>query len=733
MNESEVAFLGRVLDALPNSVAVLDGEGVILLVNRAWENGEGTGVGANYLDRCQGIREVMAGRTASFTREYPCDKPGGRRWCRLVAMPIEGHGGCLVQHEDITDLKVAEERDERARALFEDSQAIKLLIDPADGQIVDANASAAAFYGRSREELARMNIADINVLRPLEVLSEMEKAVTGRERQFRFCHRTASGTLREVDVYSSPIPWGGRTLLHSIVQDVTERAKAEVALRDREARFLALFELSPEGISVSRVRDLAFLQVNAAWEAMLGFTRDEALGRTPIELGLLNDAGELGAVVARLPASGEAPVQTLGLVRKDGVRLDVELKGMVLDIQGEPCILVILRDVTREASLKRTLLATEERFRVITGGLKDYILILDPDGTITYINRTPAGIPHGRALGRPFPSGVDAETQALGEAALRTCLDTLEGVSYSARGIRLDGTIGWFDIRLEPFLAEGELQFMVVLAFDRSDAKHAEEAERRAQKADSLVLMAGSIAHDFNNLFAAIQASLEILGIQTRGQPETAPTLATAREVLRRAIALSWRMNEFSGRAVTRRVPTDLAERVGAWAALQKPAAGRALVLDLRTVPAILADPDHIRIVLGALMENAWEAMEEAGRGGTVTLRTFVDSGREALPGPWAAPRPQVAETVCLEVANDGPCPGPEILARMFDPFFTTRFVGRGLGLASVLGLLQAHGAGIQVVPGEGLAFRMHFPPLAPRATPAVKGADGPSQNRTPA
>ncbi|BDU73441.1 PAS domain-containing sensor histidine kinase [Mesoterricola silvestris] len=599
MSDPDDPFLRRALDGLRTAVAVLDRAGVIVFVNRAWEafarDHGAPGTGEPYGPADPGIQEVLEGRSPSFSRDYASRGPDRGRWFRLMASPMDGWEGCLLQQVDITDLKVAEERAKGREDLFQ--QAFDRNVDPST---------------------------------------------------------------------------------------------------------LSTF---PEGWIV---------EANRAWCALTGVTREQALGRTPAELGLWTNPQDRTAILEELGRTGTFPGRQVEMRLLTGEIIQMQMSASALVLEEGTRVLLTGRDVTREAALKRTLLATEERFRVITSSLKDYILILDPDGTIAYINRTPVGIPLEAALGMPFPSGMGTEAQVLGEAAFRACLETLAGVNYSAPGIRLDGSWGWFDIRLEPFLAQGELQFVVVLAFDRSDARQAEETELRARKAESLVLMAGSIAHDFNNLFAAIQASLDILAIQIGEKPELVATLATTQEVLHRAITLSWKMNDFSGRAVTHRVPTNLGEVVSAWAARQKPAPGRALTLDLGGVPTILADADRLRIVLDALLENAWEAMDEAGRGGTVALRLFRDLSGEAPPGDWAAPRPPVPETVCLEMANDGPCPAPEVLARMFDPFFTTRFVGRGLGLASVLGLLQVHGAGIQVVPGEGLAFRIHFPPLNP-------------------
>ena len=117
------------------------------------------------------------------------------------------------------------------RAVFEVNTAVKLLIEPSGGRIVDANGAAVAFYGWPLEELRQMRIGDINTLSEEEVVSEMENARSRRRSYFRFRHRTASGAERHVEVHSGPISLAGRELLLSIVHDVTDRDAFEKQLR----------------------------------------------------------------------------------------------------------------------------------------------------------------------------------------------------------------------------------------------------------------------------------------------------------------------------------------------------------------------------------------------------------------------------------------------------------------------------------------------------------------------
>lgn len=166
--------------------------------------------------------------------------------------------------------------EERFRRIFEDSATVMLLVEPVSGAIVEANEAAAAYYGYPRERLTRMQVDEINVLPPEQVAAERARAFQEKRTVLHFRHRLASGEIRDVDVSASRVELGGRELLYSFIQDVTERNRAELKLRDSEGRFRAVFEQAALGIALAGF-DGRFLDCNQYFADLTGYTRAELI------------------------------------------------------------------------------------------------------------------------------------------------------------------------------------------------------------------------------------------------------------------------------------------------------------------------------------------------------------------------------------------------------------------------------------------------------------------------
>ena len=138
----------------------------------------------------------------------------------------------------------------RYRSIFENSHTVMLLIDPDSADIVDANPAACAYYGYSRKALSRMRISEINTMGKQKVYEEMQRARREQRKYFLFRHRLADGEVRDVEVYSGPITVDGKALLLSVIHDISERKKTELALQVSEGLLSDVFESIQDGISI---------------------------------------------------------------------------------------------------------------------------------------------------------------------------------------------------------------------------------------------------------------------------------------------------------------------------------------------------------------------------------------------------------------------------------------------------------------------------------------------------
>lgn len=168
-----------------------------------------------------------------------------RNLARLTPAVVRELREAAVRKENRTAEEALRESEALFRKLFEQHAAVKLIIDPADGRIIDANASASEFYGWPREQLTQMSIQDINTLPPEELKSTMKEVIDREKIHFEFHHRLADGSIRDVEVFSSKIEVKGKDLLHSIVHDITDRKQAEI--RDRMTREVLELLNRPEG------------------------------------------------------------------------------------------------------------------------------------------------------------------------------------------------------------------------------------------------------------------------------------------------------------------------------------------------------------------------------------------------------------------------------------------------------------------------------------------------------
>jgi signal transduction histidine kinase len=323
------------------------------------------------------------------------------------------------------------------------------------------------------------------------------------------------------------------------------------------------------------------------------------------------------------------------------------------------------------------------------------------------------------------PSDAPPEVRAVWQAQLA---DVMTGqILRERREYTRQGERRILQEIVAPVIVGDEVTGAVGVAIDVTDEERVRTRIQETHKLESLGVLAGGIAHDFNNLLTAILGNANLLRIERHQSPTAAAQLDQIEAAARRAAELCRQMLAYAGRGRFALQPLDLNALIrGIEALMAVTLPGRAtLNISLAPrLPAVLADDTQIRQLLMNLVINASEAL----RDGFGTIAIATSSGRRTtgeLAATVFSPQLNGGEYVSLSVSDTGEGMTDDTMARIFDPFFSTRFTGRGLGLAAVVGIVRAHKAALRVEshPGSGSTFELLLPahegrPAERQATP---------------
>lgn len=388
-------------------------------------------------------------------------------------------------------------------------------------------------------------------------------------------------------------------------------------------------------------------------------------------------------------------------------------------------LMVRVREVSTQERVEEALVESQHKLRLSEAELRsmldtspDLVICYNRDIEILYSNQE-AQRAYQAVLGVELRPGL--RTYDLFPSELRPYWDrvnarVLAGVSFveefRCRGV--DGRMLIYEVSYQPMRDGSRVIGFTTFGRNVTAQRRQEEALRQAQKLESLGVLAGGVAHDFNNLLAAMLGNLELARRKGLATDVAAGFLGRLESAILRATDLTRQMLVYAGRGAADVRLVDLSVVVDQIANLLEVSIPKTVSLRLNlgeALPPIQADAGHLQQVVMNLVINAAEAI--GGLEGTVRVTTALVglSGEEpgtTIPGH----RPAAGPHVMLEVADTGAGMEPELVSKIFDPFFSTKAEGRGLGLSSLLGILRIHRAGllIETEPGRGSTFRIYFP-----------------------
>ena len=621
---------------------------------------------------------------------------------------------------DITEQEQAERELRVAQELFSkvfsQSPLAKSIVRAGDGGYVDVNEAYLKLLGYTREELTGKRVTDL----PLFVGQQAAELDTLMREQTHsivampFRLRTKQGAVLETLINSEPIDLDGQKLLSMTIQDVTARMRAERALRESEERFAKAFAGSSLPSAISRVRDRMVIAANDQWLRLFGYTRDQIVGKCAESIALYADPEEGCRIRERLVREGAVHDVEMRFVRDDGREFDALWSVDTIEIGGEPHYLGMLQDITERKRAQEAVRESEARFRQIAENIREVFWLYDAAlNRVVYVSPAYEGV-WGRSTAALLADPDDWMESIHVEDRTRVA-ETRRRHDYDQqyRIVRPDGTTRWIHDRAFPVRdAQGKVVRIAGLAEDITDRRALEEQLRQTQKMESLGMLAGGVAHDFNNVLAVIASSSGMLAETLPASGEEHELVEEIDAAVQRATSLTRQLLAFSRKQVVEPKVLDVNAVVQETRKMLRRMVGEDVLLQTSFEPElghVKVDPGYLVQVLMNLAVNARDAMPRGGTLEISTRRVFVDDLQvRRHPGVSTGP------AVELAVADTG-CGIPrDTLAHIFEPFFTTKEQGKGtgMGLAVVHGIVEQASGFIEVESdvGRGTTFRVFLP-----------------------
>ena len=493
------------------------------------------------------------------------------------------------------------------------------------------------------------------------------------------------------------------------------------SVRENEQRYIQTFQCLPSGLGIADQETGRFITANDGFSDLFGYEVPEVLGRSAFELGIWADPAQREDVISRLHDGGRIRNLPLQVRRKDGSLRWVLYSGESIVLGGRPCLLSSAVDITDQRSAEEALRKSEAMFSAFMEHSPLFVFFKDAEIRAIRLSRNfegMLGMPVERALGKTMDELFPSELSRTMMADDRRVLEKGEVVKVQERlGDR------YYETTKFPISSEGVPTMLAGMTLDITDRVRGDE-ERRSmeaqlqhlQKLESVGRLAGGVAHDINNVLAAILAVSSVLEGRHQDDALTQEELSKIQQAALRGRDLVKGLTDFARRDLQELEPLDLNVLVRTEARLLSAATLKKvdIRLDLQEpLPPVLGEKSALGNVLMNLCMNAVDAMPGGGR---LVLRTRT-------PSPGA---------VELAVEDDGHGMAPEVRDRAIEPFFTTKPVGMGtgLGLSVVFGTIKAHGGrlAIQSEPGKGTTILVTLPSSSGAPATAPAAAPKPSE-----
>lgn len=669
------------------------------------------------------LKEITKQETVS-NWEYEVRTKSGEIIYGLVnseKIVYKGEMCALITFVDITERRRIERELHQTQAqlatLFQTVPVAISVVRMSDGVYLEVNHSLTHLLGYSREDVIGSSVAKYGGItlqdqeRLLQALRQ-HGSVAGFECQIRNYARE----IRFGYINATIITYHGEACVLSSFIDATEIRRLELELDESQDRFVSLFQIAPVSLTLIRLSDGVYLEINDTLLKNSGYQREDVVGHTNSDLGW-SSSQSTEQLRLILQERGQISNLEYEVIRVNGERRQGYINANIINYNGELCLISSFFDATELHRLETELQESHKRLQTMLDNLPVTLFSINRDGIITmsngngliaYARKPNQGV--GSSIFNHFSSAP--ETRDWWERILSgqpvsgvvkyrdTCLDAHFVPTFDVQGA-VNGAFGVTLNVTERVQAEEEL-------------RRSEEKLLQSQKMEAIGRLAGGVAHDFNNLLTAILGYADLLSFEldeSNPNQEFVTGIKTASE---RAASLTRQLLAFSRKQMLQPKTLDLNTIVSGAVTLLYRLIGERVEIVSRPGPElglVKADPNQLEQVLVNLAVNARDALEPKG-GGQLIIETqnvvldedSLDKQFKATPGPY----------VLLSVSDNGVGMDAETSSRIFEPFFTTKEVGRGtgLGLSTVYGIIKQSNGYILTYStlGVGTTFKIYLP-----------------------
>lgn len=725
------------------------------------------------------LNNYICGKSSIYQCEFRmlC-KDGSYKWIsaqgKTILKSADGRPLRIIGiHRDITEkykmAEVIKEHEDFYRNLFDHHMAVKLIIDPSDGSIINANNAAIDFYGWPLEKFRKMKLQDITLTEDENSGLVNVSSISDDRLYSEYKHRLADGSIRDVEIINSKLVSNGKPYHFVIVHDITIRKQNEAAIKLDDERLESLFKINQ--YSSENVNELLDVVLNDAIKltgssigylyfydeekkefTLSAWSKDvmaECAVKEKKTICQLEKTGAWGEVVRRrkpvminnfnapspmkkgYPAGHMALtkflsvpvfydnriVAVIGVANKKADYNDSDIRQLVLTMD------TVWKIVERRSADEKNRLLVD-----MLDNAPNSIVIYDKDGTFLYANQKTFSL-YGYTKEEFMQLNlhkIDApESYEMVEN--RDALIEKKGeASFEVWHYNKSGSPFPVEVFIKKVSWGGKPAYLSI-ATDMTARKISEiEQERlnkqlnQMQKLKSLGVLAGGIAHDFNNLLGGVFGYIEIAKESTH-EAEVSDYLTKASGAIDRARRLTQQLLTFAKGGAPVKQVGQLFPFIEDTARFAMSGAAVAIKFD---VEADLWMCDFDRNQIGQVIENiVINAVQAMPDGGTLNIDAEnVSFSEDNIVSGLAA-----GDYVKITFQDTGVGIPEEIISRVFDPFFTTKPMGHGLGLATSFSIISRHGGAIDVksVHGKGSTFDVYLP--ASKIMPELNIAETPS------